>query len=1139
MSNAWSQMPKSFRQKQFIVDSDTCKVDSISIIPNTFFLFNNEGRLINDSLYRLIPASSQIIIHESLKNQTLKASYQTFAIDFSKKYFHKNPANITPTLPNLHSAYTYSLSNENNDFFAKDRLDKRGSISRGISFGNNQDVIVNSNLNIQLAGKLSDDIEILAAISDNNIPIQPDGNSQQIQEFDKVFIKLFNKRTSLIVGDFEISKPQGYFLNLNKKGQGGLASTSFGLGKKKENVFKTTVSGAISKGKYNRMTLQGIEGNQGPYKMKGAENESYIIILAGSEKIYIDGKILKRGQENDYVIDYNTAEITFTPHQPITKDRRIVFEFEYSDKNYARFMIYTNNELITKKGKFWVNAFSEQDSKNQPIDQSLTKDEKQLLSTIGDSLQLALTPNIDSLEQFTDNLILYKKIDTLVNGTLYQNVYIHSVNPDSAKFKLGFSNVGENHGNYRQITQSTFNGKVFEWVAPLLGIPQGSYEPVVLLVTPKKKQMLTLGGETFLSPTTKMYFEGAMSNNDLNTFSAKNSSDDQGYAFKFGLKQRISITDTTKLLLYTSLNYQFVNKNFEAIDRFRSVEFERDWSLPSVLEKKDENQINFNAELLAKQIGSARYDFDYMNRAGLYDGIKNALATKLEKGGFSLIANGSLLNSSDTLSKISFLRHNATLSKTISSITFGVKEEQEINNQTRISNDSLLANSFSFTQYEAFINNSDTSKIRLFANYKNRKDYKPNNNKLVYNSLGEDFNIGSQFLKNPNNTLRTTLNYRTLNMNDSLKKENSITARIEHSLSILKGVISTSTFYEISSGLEIKKEFQYLDAGVGKGTYMWNDYNNNGVKELDEFEIAAPSDQAYASYIRIYTPTNDYTKTYSNQFNQVINLNPSKIWRKEKGIKNIIARFSDQLTYQAGNKTTNSNFEKYANPFYNSSTDSSFLTISTSIRNTFSFNKSNSVFGFDYVFLKNDNRILLVNGVETRTNRMDGARLRWNISQSFSFVNNLDYGEKNYESQFFTSRNYKIPYLTNNASISYQYGMIFRLTIAYKYTQKENSLGIEKAVGNDFGLEGRYNVASKGNFSAKINYIKFDYNSASNTSIAYEMLEGLLPGDNITWGIVFQRNLSNYLQLDLNYNGRKSGTDPIIHTGGIQIRAIF
>ena len=65
------------------------------------------------------------------------------------------------------------------------------------------------------------------------------------------------------------------------------------------------------------------------------------------------------------------------------------------------------------------------------------------------------------------------------------------------------------------------------------------------------------------------------------------------------------------------------------------------------------------------------------------------------------------------------------------------------------------------------------------------------------------------------------------------------------------------------------------------------------------------------------------------------------------------------------------------------------------------------------------------------------------------------------------------------------------------------------------------------------------YNGDANTSIAFEMLEGLKEGQNLTWGLSIQRNLGSGLQLSLNYDGRKPAGTKMIHTGGAQVRAYF
>ena len=142
--------------------------------------------------------------------------------------------------------------------------------------------------------------------------------------------------------------------------------------KKKTDKIAIKSAAAISKGKYAKNTIPGIEGNQGPYKLTGAENETYIIVLSGTEKVFISGELMVRGQENDYVIDYNTAEITFTAKRLITKDSRISIEFEYSDKNYARSLFYSGVDYSGNKITTNLHFFTEQDLKNQAIQQELS-----------------------------------------------------------------------------------------------------------------------------------------------------------------------------------------------------------------------------------------------------------------------------------------------------------------------------------------------------------------------------------------------------------------------------------------------------------------------------------------------------------------------------------------------------------------------------------------------------------------------------------------------------------------------------------------------------------------------------------------------------------------------------------------------
>ncbi len=373
--NSFSQ--NLFRSKFIENQQDTFKIDTFPLVPNSITFSDSTGKKLPDSLF-FVNFVKSTVFFKNKEIKKVKISYRTFPFYFSKPFFHRDTTKILPPRENKLNQ-NYSVDNQ---MFNNSSLQKSGSLIRGIQFGSQQDAATESQLNLQLSGNIAENIAVNASLIDNNIPFQPDGNTQNIQEFDQVFIEISRKNTQLTAGDFDILSPKSDFLKLNRKMQGAKLKTQFSM--KKNKIFKTQNGVTISKGTYNRLIFNGIEGNQGPYKLKGAKNETQIIILAGSEKVFIDGKILKRGQENDYVIDYNTAEIIFTIKNFITKDSRIIVEFEYTEKFYNRFTYFIFNELQIEKTNFRFHFFSENDDKNKPY-QILSDSDKVFLKQIGDS----------------------------------------------------------------------------------------------------------------------------------------------------------------------------------------------------------------------------------------------------------------------------------------------------------------------------------------------------------------------------------------------------------------------------------------------------------------------------------------------------------------------------------------------------------------------------------------------------------------------------------------------------------------------------------------------------------------------------------------------------------------------------------
>ena len=1115
---------------------DTIQYDSLSTVSGSAIVLDTNGREISDTCYTIRPWESIIIPGVQLKkeHQVIQLKYRIMPQSFTDTYFHKNIEEIRQVPEKVFTYKKFASKSETTPHaFQAGKIIQSGSISRGLTVGNNQDAVVNSGMDLQLSGKLTDDLNITGAISDKNIPIQADGTTQKIRDLDRVYLKVFNDQTNVTAGDYRISDPSGYFMKLDKKVQGAGVSHQYDLGNGTQAA--SSVNGAVSKGRYCVQSFRGEEGNQGPYKLTGCNNESHIIILSGSEKIYIDGEQMERGKNNDYVINYNTSEITFTANRPITKDKRIKVEFEYSLNEYARFTAFTHNTVKTNNGKLWFNLFSEQDSKSQTIAQELTENQKDLLYSIGDDIDQAVVPHVDT-GSYRNDRILYAKKDTMVNGQQY-SIFQYSTDREEATYKLGFSHVGKNNGNYTP-TKSSANGRVYKWVAPINGEPRGSYSPMRTLITPKKQQMLTFGASGEISPATSSFFELAMSNNDLNTFSPQDKGNDKGYALRFALDREFAFTDTSQRRLTSSFSYRGIHKNFNPLQRFKAVEFERNWNLRFRKVGGNEHLLSGGLHFLDQKIGKSSYEFEYLSYGNDYSGYRNHLNTDIEHSGFQLLLSGILLNTSGNEINTNFLRYRADVGRRFNSMKIGVKNSGEHNQWRR---DSLMNNSFSFNQWEFYLTNPDTAENNYFINYQIREDKYPLNNNLKPGTLGKNFNIGLNINSIENNTLKARINYRRLEIQDtsltSNKPEDNLVGRIEHSLRAFNNFLTTSTNFEIGSGLEPRKEFTYIEVPEGQGVYTWTDYNDNKVKELDEFEKANFSDQA--DYIRVHRPSGEYYKTHTNELNQIINLRPEKIIRDTGKFNKMLAKFSDQFAFSIKRKNQQKDFLKNINPFAYSIGNPLVLSQNSSMRNTFAINKNKSLYTIEYIFLRSKNKMLLMNGSDMKTKKNQAIQTTWNITPTIMFKNKTGTEREHYNSEYFQKKNYRIQRLNESVSLRYSPFSSFRIEMEYGFSDMDNRAGEEKAIKHRIGTKIHYSKSKKFRIQGNLSLIHYRYGFPEDTPIAYQMLEGLKPGRNGTWNLNFQKEIYKNLMLNLNYSGRVSQHHNAIHTGQVELRASF
>ncbi len=1014
-------------------------------------------------------------------------------------------------------------------------IQRSGSISRGLAFGNTQNLSVNSTLNLQLSGRITQRYNILASITDDNIPIQPNGNTRQLQDFDRIFIQIFDDQSKLIAGDFIIRKPEGYFVNYFKRAQGAYFETKRSL--QSGRIFSAEVSASVSKGRFARNVIQGIEGNQGPYRLTGAENELFIVVLAGTEAVYIDGRLLERGQDKDYIIDYNAAEIIFTPKQFITKDRRITVEFQYSDRRYARPMIHSSLQYGNQASLTYLNVFSESDARNQPLQQELTNDEKLILSNSGDRLLQAAINGIDSLG-FNSNEVLYALIDSLG----FDSVLVYSNDPAKATYRARFSLVGSGNGDYVEDGFTAF-GRKYRWVSPIVSdgtiIRQGNYAPLVLLVSPKKRQVVSVGHKKEWNNGSKAWIEGAASINDVNTFSPLDSRNDDGWALKSGWNIYLS-KPNKRSRWFTLGQFEYTSTDFIGVERFREVEFDRNWNRLGLDFLSDFHWISTGLGLDNKEKGQWNVGAAAIRNGSGYSGQRLQGDVKWKTKRWSWNGNAFALQTAG-LRNSSFVRHVNDAGWNVGKWRLQFKDEHELNRLFIDSSDTLQSNSYQWYDWQVGIGTQDTLRTSFSIYYRDRIDRRARNTNLDASTRADEYGFKFQHRSLKDNKFTMMASNRRLRVIDpelfTAAPENTLVGRAEYYYKAPSSWLVSSTFYEIGSGLEQRREFVYFEVPAGQGSYVWIDYNNNGIKELNEFEVARFEYEA--NYIRSFIQTTDYVRTYTNQFSQSVQIQPGRNWKKDSAWKKFVARWSNQASYKIERKTDSEEGTDRFNPFLSDVLDSVLITLNSSVRNVLFFNKSHPVFGADYTIQQVRNRNLLSNGFESRGDDYHLITGRWNFYREFIFSTEQRFGRRIISSDFLQGRNYELKVITTKPRLTWQPNGASRLIAVSEYTTKENIQGLERAVILSYGLEFALNSTEKGSFQGNINFYRITYNGEGNNSLAFDMLDGLNAGFNSTWNVSLQRTVAKNLQLIINYNGRKPEGVPTVHAGGVQVRAFF
>lgn len=1108
-----------YKNKKIAFSKDTITIDKVSINQSFFKILDKQGNPIDTSLYKVDFKKAKLIFKNNyVTKDSITIRYLKFPEFLTKTYSIYDEARVVPN----EAGNLYIIKRDNIKMFKPfDGLNTSGSITRGITVGNNQNATLNSNLDLQISGKLSNNISLRASIQDANIPLQNGGYSQKLDEFDQIFIELYSTKWNIRAGDLFLENRQSKFLNFNKKVQGLSAHFTFGTPENKTDVF---AAAAVVRGQYAKSNFTGKEGNQGPYKLKGNNGELYVLVISGSEKVYVNGVLLKRGESNDYIIDYNAGEIKFTSLFPITSEMRIVIEYQYSDRNYTRFVTYAGATHEEKKWSLGAFLYSESDVKNQPLQQSLSTDQVTILKNAGDDQSLMVAPSA-YIDTYAENKILYKKIN--VGGI---DIYQYSNVSTDILYNVTFTLVGNNLGNYILSNNATV-GKIYEYTAPVGGIPQGNYEPIIKLIAPTKLQLATVLGKFNPSEKTNFDFEVGVSNYDQNLFSAIDDSDNKGIATKFNAKQRLY---TGKFNIDAFANYQLIQNNFKTIERLFTIEFNRDWNLttPSGTQSMLTSGVNFNF----KDQGFAKYQLEKLDFSNTFSGTRNLVQANIKKKNIVLSETASYLKSSGTISNSTFARNQTIAKYHFKKNWIGGSFKAEDNQEKLVQTNQLTLLSQRYSEFGNFIGRGDSTKVYAEVGYLHRNNDSVQNGFLKRVNTSNSYYLKSKLIQNKKTNLATFINFRQLNYNDPTKpKESSLNSRITYNDNFFNQMIQINTTYETASGTIAQQEFTYLLVNPGQGVYMWNDYNGDGIQQLQEFEVAPFPDQA--KYIRVFLPNQIFLKTHQNKFSQSITLSPSQ-WANLKGTKKILSHFYNQASFAMDRKIVRNSENFNLNPF--STSEENLLGLNSSLRNSLFYNRGKQKHSVTYTFLNSRVKSLLSIGAQENTSQSNQLQYAHLVKKTWLFNFDTSTSKSTSVADNYATRNFVLNSYAIFPKISYLLSNNKSMSLFFESKNKQNKINEQESLKQQrIGIAFNYSSEKKVTFNGEFSLYNNNFIGNSVSPVAFQMLEGLQAGKNSTWRLLLQKNLTQYLDININYQGRKSESTQTIHTGSVQLRASF
>ena len=1086
------------------------------ILPSSFRAFWKNGKPLISSDFTLQAPQGLLRLKRDHPRDTLYVNYRFLPFSLPTVFYLYRPQRSKRRKAVSGREVPAKRPAKSASQFQQSLLRKSGSLTRSVTVGSNQGLRMDSGLHLQLSGQIAPGVQVVAALTDQNTPIQPEGNTQTLNELDRVFIQVKSARANATLGDFYLNYNGGRYENYRRKLQGVQVESIFGR-------YKMSVSGAVSRGKFTTNRFNGREGDQGPYQLRGDQGQTDIIVLAGTEKVWVDGQPMTRGDENDYVIEYGSGQITFTRHRLITADSRIEVDFEYSDLKFPRNLWSARSLWSSENGRLALSALfvREADDKNRPLDESYSASDLARLREIGDRRDSAYVSGAQFVGAGKGNFI---QIDSA--GT---KIYRY-LGPNLGDYRVRFSYVGQANGDYRYLGAGRYT---------FVGHGLGSYRPVRLLTLPQSQNFTAVG--LALNPIPSLRFSGelALSQFDPNTFSRLNDASHFGKAYQTKLiwePKAMKLGGIFLGKLHVQGNFREEDRRFHPVSRVEPVEYTRKWNLQGVHsagERVGEFQIQLKRKTeleVALDGGQNRQGTDFMSErwAGnvkLAPQVGPQISFQREWIASRWASAGQ---------KSGWLRQKGRVRLPLKWLAPEIRYEGERKAES-LWGDSLRSG-FRYDDWTTAVSLLSFRRLKASAGYNWRNEDRWNRS-----TLAPDSRARTRFLKSSLQNwhhlsvrMEWTARRRDYESNGGQNRSTLLSDLAVLYTPFRRGLV-TDWRYQVSTTRLSKQEKIYLKVEPGRGTYRFDE-------NLQEY-VPDP----FGDYVLRRFSTGDFIPITDVQANFKIRFHPKRFLgrkkRREKPWKVLLRNLAWESYLRLDKKSSSAGTE--LGPIF---------------RKGEIFPPGTTVFGRyqireDFFFLQSKNRHTLrfrwLETGETNNRYTEGGQstfrqeqsLRWTgqVGRTLGVETSLLRKRIRKRYKFVGRQSRNIRSYSGRGKLSYYWhrkvefqmsGELGRDTDFWQAPQTVAFYWVS-GVGATLTLRGRGRIRTNFNW-AEVRV------TPKNRLLPYEMAGGRAPGRNLNWLLAADYRLSARLMLLLSYTGRKDRIYPrVVHIGRVEMKAYF